>query len=388
MPHRTPSGTALLSRSAPAHAAQESTIDRLVRTAFADGPAGRNMLRPQQNRHIGLACLDLIAATSSGSATAVPLARLEHATVEWARDGIGVEAILHSLHRCARIAVDLTGAEIDVVDLLEHAATTVASAFVRYTLELAGRSEHARDALANQVIAGTHSRAVARDCGVELADEYWVLALSIAGEPTDGPADGVDERVRARRAIARMRAELDRRCDGECLVTLSTRGGTALVPSHTDADIDVVAAALTRAAGRQVTVAVVPADLDEVADATECAHELLEIVRRLGRTGGVHRFSDYALEYQLTRPGPARDHLATVLEPLTGHPELLETLRCHVANNLNRRRTATMLHLHTNSIDYRIKRIAELTGYDATRCADLWYLRSALVVSGLHDPAA
>ncbi|KAF0845356.1 PucR family transcriptional regulator [Nocardia caishijiensis] len=387
MAPRTPSGTVLLSRSAPVHTAQEPTIDRLVRTAFARS-TGRNTLRPQQIRSIGRVCLELIAASGAAAATTDPLARLEHATVEWARDGIGVEEILHALHRCARIALELTGAAIDVVDLLDHATATVSGAYVRHTLELAGRTEHTKDALAQQIIAGTQSRAVARDCGVELADEYWVLALSIAGEPTNGPADGVDERVRARRALTRMRAELDRRCDGECLLTLSPRGGTALVPSHTDPDIDVLAAALTRAAGRQVTVAVVLADLDDVAEAAECAHELLEIVRRLGRAGGVHRFGDYALEYQLTRPGPARDHLETVLEPLAGHPELLETLRCHVANNLNRRRTATMLHLHTNSIDYRIKRIAELTGYDATRCADLWYLRSALVVSGLHDPAA
>ncbi|MFC4127743.1 hypothetical protein [Nocardia rhizosphaerae] len=33
-------------------------------------------------------------------------------------------------------------------------------------------------------------------------------------------------------------------------------------------------------------------------------------------TAGVHAFDDYALEYQITRPRPARDALAEVLRPL------------------------------------------------------------------------
>jgi DNA-binding PucR family transcriptional regulator len=86
-----------------------------------------------------------------------------------------------------------------------------------------------------------------------------------------------------------------------------------------------------------------------------------------------------ALEYQLTRPGPGREYLGSLLDPLDDHPELLETLQRHISNNLNRQRTARLMHIHTNTIDYRLKRVAQLTGFDPTQPSGLWYLRSALV---------
>lgn len=58
---------------------------------------------------------------------------------------------------------------------------------------------------------------------------------------------------------------------------------------------------------------------------------------------------------------------------------MLETLRTRISNNLNRQRTARILHVHTNTVDYRLKRIGQLTGFDPTQAAGLWYLRSALV---------
>ncbi|WP_174189768.1 PucR family transcriptional regulator, partial [Nocardia barduliensis] len=78
-------------------------------------------------------------------------------------------------------------------------------------------------------------------------------------------------------------------------------------------------------------------------------------------------------------PGPAREHLGSLLDPLDEHPELLETLQVHIAHNLNRGRTARLLHVHTNTVDYRLKRIAQLTGFDPTMASGLWHLRSALV---------
>ncbi|WP_280381795.1 helix-turn-helix domain-containing protein, partial [Nocardia wallacei] len=44
-----------------------------------------------------------------------------------------------------------------------------------------------------------------------------------------------------------------------------------------------------------------------------------------------------------------------------------------------RQRTARLLHVHTNTVDYRLKRIGQLTGFDPTQASGLWYLRSALV---------
>ncbi|WP_030515881.1 helix-turn-helix domain-containing protein [Nocardia sp. NRRL WC-3656] len=60
-------------------------------------------------------------------------------------------------------------------------------------------------------------------------------------------------------------------------------------------------------------------------------------------------------------------------------------MRCHIATGLNRRRTGKTLNLHPNTVDYRLRRIAELTGFHAHRYPDLWYLRSALVVHSVRS---
>ncbi|MFD3458172.1 PucR family transcriptional regulator [Nocardia fluminea] len=386
MSERPQSGMALLSRPETTCLVAESELDRVVRLA-GSADHGPSTLPRHEIGPIASLCSELIAALRAHKSADSAIGQLERGAVEWARDGIAVDAVIDMVHRCVRIilepADDIRASE--VVDLLGRVSAVVAGAFVRYALEVTGYSDNARDNLAEQLIMGSRSRIAARDRGFVPAAEYWVLAIDIGDESRDGGTGGRDERVRARRAVTGIRLELDRVCDGAALAALSAQGGTVLIPTtdRPEHHVDTVAAALARAAGRRITVTVVRAALDDIPDAAECAYELLEIVRRLGRVGGVHRFSDFALEYQLSRPGPAREYLGTVLEPLAVHPELLATLRCHIANDLNRRKTARMLHVHTNTVDYRIRRIAALTGFDAKRCPDLWYLRSALVVAGM-----
>jgi len=117
----------------------------------------------------------------------------------------------------------------------------------------------------------------------------------------------------------------------------------------------------------------------EIVELQTQVQQLLDMVQRLRSTPGLYRFDDLALEYQLTRPGPGREYLGSLLDPLDEHAELLETLQTHIAHNLNRQRTARLLHVHTNTVDYRLKRIGQLTGFDPTKASGLWYLRSALV---------
>ncbi|MFE9789665.1 helix-turn-helix domain-containing protein [Nocardia salmonicida] len=84
---------------------------------------------------------------------------------------------------------------------------------------------------------------------------------------------------------------------------------------------------------------------------------MLDIVRRLHRPPGLYHFDDLAIEYQLTRPGPGRDRFETALDAVSTDPELAATLRTHINNGLNRRLTAPEMHIHQNTVDYRLKRI-------------------------------
>ncbi|WP_280369910.1 PucR family transcriptional regulator, partial [Nocardia wallacei] len=184
----------------------------------------------------------------------------------------------------------------------------------------------------------------------------------------------------ARRKLRRLQAQLATTTHTTPLHLLSTDGGTLLLPHTEELDtLDELIAALSLAARVPVTATVVTTETDAIPRAADQAHQLLDMVTRLDLEPGLYRFDDLALEYQLTRPGPGLDFLRALLVPLDQHPELLETLRTHIAHNLNRQKTARLLHVHTNTVDYRLKRIGSLTGFDPTHAAGLWYLRSALV---------
>ncbi|WP_040751868.1 PucR family transcriptional regulator, partial [Nocardia transvalensis] len=148
---------------------------------------------------------------------------------------------------------------------------------------------------------------------------------------------------------------------------------------HTPTDLDTLTTHLSTAARVPITATIVTTGTDTIPTAADQAHQLLDMVARLHSEPALYRFDDLALEYQLTRPGPGREYLGSLLDPLDHHPELLDTLQTHIAHNLNRQRTARLLHVHTNTVDYRLKRIGQLTGFDPTQASGLWYLRSALV---------
>lgn len=102
-------------------------------------------------------------------------------------------------------------------------------------------------------------------------------------------------------------------------------------------------------------------------------------VRRAGRPAGLYRLADVLLDYQLSRPSQALSGLAALLAPLDRKPELLRTLEHYLAGGLDRRGTGTALHVHPNTVAYRVRRIGELTGLDPARPGDLQLLNAALV---------
>ncbi|WP_182357625.1 PucR family transcriptional regulator [Tomitella gaofuii] len=132
--------------------------------------------------------------------------------------------------------------------------------------------------------------------------------------------------------------------------------------------------------GAEITAVTDTVATAQIPRAAEDTRELARIVTRLRYPAGVYTFGDLAVEYQLTRPGPGRDRLAAALDPLTANAGLIETLGVHIGNNLDRRRTATALGLHPNTVDHRLKRIAKLTGHDPTRPHGLRHLHAATVI--------
>ncbi|MYW10435.1 PucR family transcriptional regulator, partial [Streptomyces sp. SID2563] len=131
--------------------------------------------------------------------------------------------------------------------------------------------------------------------------------------------------------------------------------------------------------GVPVTAAAETAAPDGVPAAVARNGEIVDLVARTGRAPGLYRLADVLLEYQLSRPSEALRGLAGLLSPLDAKPELLHTLETYLGHGLDRRAAAAALHVHPNTVDYRIRRIDRLTGLSPARPADLQHLSAALV---------
>ena len=105
----------------------------------------------------------------------------------------------------------------------------------------------------------------------------------------------------------------------------------------------------------------------------------------LGRAAGVQCLSDLStLDYLVLRPDPtaagvipARVRLFVEQDTTTGGISV-EILEAYVASDMNAKAAATVLHVHVNAVYYRLERIAELTGMDLRRVADVLELLLAV----------
>ncbi|GAB2703374.1 helix-turn-helix domain-containing protein [Nocardia thraciensis] len=325
-------------------------------------------------------------ATPSGS----DLAAIRSAAALWARQGVPIERIIQTVHEGFRdLPHVVAGGRL--LQLLESINTAVVSAYLDEQ-RLAGESRTSAHAVVSALLSGHGVTALTRQPGIRIADSYQVVALRIPSHSDEFGSRAEVQRA-ARRKLRRVRAALAEALGSPPLALLDTDSGTVLIPDDPpDAAgmSDAVLAAVNAAAGVDLTATLVPSGTDRIPAAAEEAHELLDLVRSIGRPPGLYRLADVAIEYQLTRPSPARDQLTAVIAPLADYPELLDTLRAYVASGLNRKAAGRRMHVHPNTIDYRLRRIATVTGLDLTTAEGIVRARIALLADDLaHSrPAA
>ena len=68
--------------------------------------------------------------------------------------------------------------------------------------------------------------------------------------------------------------------------------------------------------------------------------------------------------------------------------ELLSTLWCYLDNGRSLEATARELFVHPNTVRYRLKRISEVIGWDATGAREALILQSALIIGSIAEPDA
>ncbi|WP_304452760.1 CdaR family transcriptional regulator [Nocardiopsis sp. YSL2] len=111
---------------------------------------------------------------------------------------------------------------------------------------------------------------------------------------------------------------------------------------------------------------------------------VIRVVERLGYSPGVYRTEDIPIEIALMRSPDLAELLAGRLVPLTlaGAP-LMETLLSYLEHGRERANVARQLHIHPNTLDYRLRRIHELTGLSPWLMKDIQILGAASIAARL-----
>jgi len=75
-----------------------------------------------------------------------------------------------------------------------------------------------------------------------------------------------------------------------------------------------------------------------------------------------------------------------IYRPLQAHStELLTTLWCYLDDGRSLEATARELFVHPNTVRYRLKRVSEVIGYDATGAREALILQAALILGSISD---
>ncbi|MFJ8016116.1 PucR family transcriptional regulator [Streptomyces sp. NPDC096339] len=381
-----------------------AVMARLVEQLPAYGALPSEQLRGEITKEVDRGIRAFIRVLRAGELPEeAELARISESSARRADEGVPLEAVVGAYHfgaeECAAQVLATAGPG-DLADVLlvqrrllgylRLVSCAVAAGYVQERQAALGDEQVARQSLLSRLLEGGNPQAAADRAGIRLPPSYLVLGITMGPHP-DELRPGVNHSVAARRKLRRLRNELQRQTPGVPLSVLSGDGGLVLIPYETPAS-DFAAAdreRLTRLVeqlglmcGAELLVAAAAAAPDGVADAARMVGEVRRVAEASGRGPGLYLLDDVLLEYQLSRPSPARDGLAALLGPLSGRPELLDTLRTFLACGLDRRRAAARLQVHPNTVDYRLRRATELTGLDAARGADLLTLHAALAA---HD---
>jgi sugar diacid utilization regulator len=129
-------------------------------------------------------------------------------------------------------------------------------------------------------------------------------------------------------------------------------------------------------------------DPAEIARSYGQARRTIDAVQRLGRQGQVVAFEDlgvHRLLLQVPDLAELRSFAAEILGKLSGQErqrgaELLATLACYFRENGSPQRTARSLHVHPNTVAYRIRRIQEITGIQLDNYRDRLMAQVALEI--------
>lgn len=141
---------------------------------------------------------------------------------------------------------------------------------------------------------------------------------------------------------------------------------------------------LTQCLGGRGWLATAERDRACLGDGFNEAFYVLRLVVAGLRPSGAYTISDVLVEYAVTLHEKVRTDLAAVIRPLRAHKVLWDTLTAFVDSDYSRNKAARSLFIHRSTLDYRLRRIGDVTGCDPTTGRGAQMLTAAIVAEALQ----
>jgi hypothetical protein len=225
---------------------------------------------------------------------------------------------------------------------------------------------------------------VARALHRRLADSYVVVLVRFEQPLKEGalrPDRAVDHMLPAMRAALRP-------TEGSLLIGIRQGDVIALRPTAEAREVETVrreCEEFNRAIPFEVSIGMSgwQPGPRAVATAYAEAREAVEIASGIGITGRVVTLDDVLVDHMLRASTHAQRILERTLRPVAEYDEshqsnLLPTLDAYLDCGANLTRSAAALKVHPNTVVYRLRRIAELSGRSPSSMTDLQILFLAL----------
>lgn len=274
-----------------------------------------------------------------------------------------------------------------IMQVIELGSTVAGEAYVAAQQHVLAEGDRVRrdlleDLLARRVPAGGPKRALLRAAGLDAGSQLLVASAALAGDLPEGLTlrDAAPGVIPGRRGLAVIRQ--DEIVGITPLPKGSRDGPAAAVTGFRRSCADLARRGIRLAAG----VSTVHAGLSEVPEAYAEAQTARD---GLGGSPGVLALPLLtSLDYLVLRHDETASRLIRpqirqfVADDVAAGGTLITTLVEFAACDMNAKTAAERLHLHVNTAYYRLERIAERTGCDLRRLADVMELLIAVRLLG------
>jgi sugar diacid utilization regulator len=278
-----------------------------------------------------------------------------------------------------------------VMEFIDQASMHAAETYLEAQQMLVADAERARRDLIEDLLVGREpppgpSATAARAAGLDVDTPCVLLVAQAVGHADEGPGLRATASLLAGAVGGPVRALAVARHD-EIIVVRAVGEGEARSLTQP------VKRVAQRLADQGLALAIGISTVQErPAGLPGAYHEARMAMERLGAHGGVFSLSDLtAFDYLTLGGGQTARRLIPpgvrrfVDEDLADGGQLIATVLEYAAADLNAKAAAERLFIHTNTIHYRLGRIAEKTGCDMRRLSDVLDL---LIAIKLAQPTA